>query len=174
MRDGASVAEDGPRAISMLAGEENAQAGSAGDFSLFSDAVALLPREYRGLVVGYLSRAWHEAADLAALVERLTEELAALRLPTRADRLAERDDAIRNALATHYGAMSRRAAAETLARDLARYVSGGWLRERELSELPAGASELRRALHQLAKLNDGASIRWRRIFDIASRAITDR
>ncbi len=167
VRDGASVAEDGLASTHVPESAEIAQAGSAGDFCLFSDAVALLPREYRGLVVGYLSRAWHEAADLAALVERLTEELAALRpSPSRSDRLHLRDETIRAAFLQHpYANLSPSAAAKELARALGAYLSGGWLREQHLDHLP-NASEHRQTLHKIARLNGGRSVGWRQLVNV--------
>jgi hypothetical protein len=76
-----------------------------------------------------------------------------------------RDAAIKKALCGYSGAPSARAKA--LATDLARYLSIGWTRERDVAELTEPASELRRALHRIARHSDGRAICWRQILSIA-------
>jgi hypothetical protein len=84
-------------------------------------------------------------------------------LPTPKDSLDERDEAIRDALALYTGKPSRRA--KDLALDWSSYVANGWQRERDLIEV-VGASEERRALHRLTKLNGGRARGWQQIYNI--------
>jgi hypothetical protein len=88
----------------------------------------------------------------------------------RQRRLAERDAAVRLARDC-FAELRTTAAAEAVARDLGRYVAAGWHRERHLPELPPTASPLRRALHRIARADDGAAIGARRIVTILARAL---
>lgn len=74
--------------------------------------------------------------------------------------------AVRQALHLYSGARSNRA--KRLADRYRQYLATGWLREHELETLPYPRTTERVLLHRLARLNEGAPLRWRRIFDIAS------
>ncbi len=168
VRKGPPIAETEAGCRDMPASEQNAQVDSAGDFVLFADAIREVSPDKRPLFLAYLSRAWNETADLAAHVEHLTGELDRLRRPppTRADRLAERDGAIRALLSAEpYASLSPSAASKMLAGALGAYLSGGWPRERDLDHL-TGASEHRQTLHRIAKLNGGHSLGPRQIINI--------
>jgi hypothetical protein len=65
------------------------------------------------------------------------------------------------------GSPSRRA--KTLDGLLRAYLGCGWLRERDLAELPRPCSTQRLLLHRIAKLNDGRPISWRQILRICGR-----
>jgi hypothetical protein len=67
-----------------------------------------------------------------------------------------REVAIRQALAIYEGPVSRRA--KELERRFRLYLSGAWLRERNLVELPDPRSVEKVCLHRLARLNEGASL----------------
>jgi hypothetical protein len=83
-------------------------------------------------------------------------------------RIGQRDAAVRVALALMPG-VSRRGRAIALETALTRYLAGAaWRAERRLEVLPATATELQRALHQVARLSSGDGLRWRRIFDIGA------
>ncbi len=86
--------------------------------------------------------------------------------PSRRHRLAERDERIREAFAAFYGDMCDSGAAKAMESDLASYFARGWLRERDLSELPPGASAHRRTLHLIARLNCGKAIGARQLLNI--------
>jgi hypothetical protein len=82
-----------------------------------------------------------------------------------ASRLIMRDRAVKRALDCYAGlALSR--AAKQLEIDLRRYREIGWQRESALIELPAATSELRRAWHQILRLNGGRSLSWSQILRI--------
>lgn len=85
---------------------------------------------------------------------------------SRAERLAERDAAIRRALAEHYSALPPTPAAKALAADLGRYISGPWLRERDLLELPEGVSAHRVSLHRIARLNESRGLAYRQVLNV--------
>lgn len=89
-------------------------------------------------------------------------------LLSRRERLAARDAAIRRALAEHHAGMPATTSAKALAAELARYVAGPWLRERDLQAPPPGASAHRVALHKIARLNHGEPLAYRRILDIST------
>jgi hypothetical protein len=74
--------------------------------------------------------------------------------------------AVRQALAQYGGARSNRA--KQLERRYRGYLASGWLRERDLEALPEPRSTERVLLHRRARCNAGASLSWRRIFDIAT------
>jgi hypothetical protein len=74
--------------------------------------------------------------------------------------------AVRQALNLYQGALSHRA--KELEREYRRYLASGWPGERDLESLPHPRTTERFCLHRLARLNEGASLGWRRIFDIAS------
>lgn len=74
--------------------------------------------------------------------------------------------AIRAALNLYGGSPSARA--KLLAKNYATYLSNGWPRERDLESLPDPREPTRVLLHRIARCNDGASLSWRRLFDIAS------
>lgn len=136
---------------------------------LWADRILLLaPAERRAFLdaVVCLSR---DAADAAREAEEARAELERLRPPpTRAERLAQRDDAIRQALASLYPDALPSAAAEALAHDWGHYLSTGWARECDLLSLPEGASLRRRTLHKLARLNRGRALTWRQVWNIAN------
>jgi hypothetical protein len=77
-----------------------------------------------------------------------------------------REIAIRQALALFDGPLSRRA--KELERRYRSYLAAGWRSERDLETLPEPRLTERVLLHRLARLNEGAWLCWRRIFDIAS------
>jgi len=79
--------------------------------------------------------------------------------------LDRRDAAIRAALTLYTGAPSRRA--KTLANDLHSYLGNGWSREKEIQDLPPPASDSRRALHTVARLNGGRGLSWLQILHIS-------
>jgi hypothetical protein len=79
---------------------------------------------------------------------------------------ARRRVAVRQALNLYPGSRSRRA--QELERQYRAYLAGAWLRERDMETLPEPHSAQRVLLHRLARLNGGASLCWRRIFDIAN------
>jgi hypothetical protein len=72
--------------------------------------------------------------------------------------------AIRTAMAQYQGAPYNRAT--QLADRYRSYLASGWLRERDLEKLPEPRSVERVLLHRLARLNEGASLRWRQILRI--------
>jgi hypothetical protein len=74
--------------------------------------------------------------------------------------------AVRQAMNLYQGAPSRRA--KQLADRYRSYLAGAWLRERNLVELPEPRSVEKVCLHRLARLNDGRSLGWRQLFDIAT------
>jgi hypothetical protein len=74
--------------------------------------------------------------------------------------------AVRQAMNLYQGPPSRRA--KELADRYRSYLASGWLRERDLESLPHPRTTERFCLHRLARLNEGASLSWRRIFDIAN------
>ncbi|PWB89893.1 hypothetical protein C5688_13720 [Methylocystis sp. MitZ-2018] len=79
----------------------------------------------------------------------------------------EREDAIIDALKLYEGALTSRV--KQLETDLDRYLGAAWLRERGRGSPPAEASPKRRALHRIARSRDGEGLRFRRMFDIASK-----
>jgi hypothetical protein len=94
-----------------------------------------------------------EAAVARAELERLRPP------PTPAARKKARNAAIGRALRlVEAGSPSGRA--KELERQLRAYASNGWPRERDLATLPAGSSELRRAWHQILRLNNGKALSW--------------
>jgi hypothetical protein len=106
----------------------------------------------------------------ALLVSKLApadraELMAALESASSRARLAERNAAIRTALAGYQGTATRRA--KTLALELMRYVDTAWSREAQFDELPSEVSDRRRLLHKIAKSNGGKSLCWRRILAVA-------
>ncbi len=161
------VDEAQPGATSGASGVQIAPMDLSGDFTLFADAIVEVSPGKRPLFLAYLSKAWHEAADLALEVYKLRKQLAALQPPSpRENRLHLRDEAIRAAfMQAPYAGLSPTAAAKELARALGAYLSGGWLRERDLDHLP-NASEHRQTLHRIAKLNGGHSLGPRQIINI--------
>jgi hypothetical protein len=74
--------------------------------------------------------------------------------------------AVRTAMSLYDGPLSRRA--KELERQYRGYLASGWPRERDLETLPEPRLTERVLLHRLARLNEGASLSWRRIFDIAN------
>jgi hypothetical protein len=74
--------------------------------------------------------------------------------------------AVRQALNLYSGARSNRA--KQLASRYRLYLAGAWPREQALEVLPEPRSTERVLLHRLARCNAGASLSWRRIFDIAT------
>jgi len=92
----------------------------------------------------------------------LARELAAA---SSAAQRADRNAAIRTAIAGYQGTATRRA--KTLALDLRRYVDTAWPRESRFEEPPGEASDRRRLLHKIAKANGGKSLCWRRISDVS-------
>jgi hypothetical protein len=69
-------------------------------------------------------------------------------------------------MAQYQGAPSRRA--KELERQYRAYLATGWRCERNLETLPEPRSVERVLLHRIARLNEGASLSWRQIFDIAA------
>ena len=74
--------------------------------------------------------------------------------------------AVRQALAQYQGAPTCRA--KELERKYKAYLAAGWLRERDMESLPHPRSAERVILHRIARLNDGAALCWRTIYDIAT------
>jgi hypothetical protein len=74
--------------------------------------------------------------------------------------------AIRQAMAQYQGAPSRRA--KELERQYRGYLAANWRLERDMETLPEPRSVERVLLHRIARLNEGASLSWRQIFDIAA------
>ncbi len=93
------------------------------------------------------------------------ELAAALAAASSRARLAERNAAIRTALAGYQGTATRRA--KTLALELRRYVDTVWPRESHFDELPEPSSDRRRLLHKIAKSNGGKSLCWRQILTVS-------
>lgn len=83
--------------------------------------------------------------------------------PTRPQRIAARDRAIRRAIVEHYRDDPPTVGAKALAAALKRYEQGEF---RHGSELLASASTHRRALHSILTLNSGKPLAWRRIAEI--------
>jgi hypothetical protein len=110
------------------------------------------------------------AARLAAILAALPAEdaafLAAQLAPPwqrRAARLAERDAAVREALAAHAGLPSRRAA-EALAAEL-----------RRAAATPHARGERAELLRQIVDLSGGNALGWRRIIDLgAAQAVQQK
>lgn len=120
---------------------------------LWADIVGAMPPQHRATVLAYLIEQAREAAEARA-------EAAALRpAPSRADRIRARNAAVVRALACIDGA-SASGRAKRLERRLRDYAANGWNRERDLAELPAGSSELRRALHEILRMNGGKPLGW--------------
>jgi hypothetical protein len=99
-------------------------------------------------------------ADLATVLKAMTDPTPGLALMVRRDL---RDGLIRELAALHTGATS--AVAKTVADDLARYISGPWLREREAGPSET-ASAQRRLLFRIAQANLGASLSWRQVLNV--------
>jgi hypothetical protein len=125
-------------------------------------------------LVGYRmkieGRRWHfEAVDNLTVEERGEAghaiSLALIDPPRPPAEL--RDVAVRAILNLYSGSKSYRA--KELERRYRDYLASGWPRERDLETLPYPRSTERALLHRLARLNEGASLCWRRIFDIAGR-----
>lgn len=106
-----------------------------------------------------------EAAELRARANAIEAE--ARRLQAQ-----ESEDAIVAAFKLYDGAHTARAKA--LETDLQKYLGAAWSRERDLECLPASASPKRRALHRIARSRDGEGLKFRRIFDIASKCNRER
>jgi hypothetical protein len=66
--------------------------------------------------------------------------------------------AVRTALAQYAGARSNRA--KELERAYRSYLTGGWLRERDLATLPEPRLTRHMLLHRLARCNGGRSLSW--------------
>lgn len=105
----------------------------------------------------------HLPPDDAAFVLHLAPPV---RQPARA-RLDERDAAIRAARSL-WPATSDTAAARAIAAALSDYLGRGWSRERNLAELPEHAGPRRRALHRLARANDGRTLGYRQMLNVIS------
>lgn len=132
------------------------------DPPLWAGVMSQLTPPARRLVLDRLVTLNREAAAARAEADRLAPP------PSRADRIRSRDNAIRAALAAFYGDVPPSAGAKTLARELDRYASGAWARgERSMAELPEGASDLRRRLHHILRLNDGRALGWRRLLQLS-------
>ena len=78
------------------------------------------------------------------------------------DPRGQRDAAIRSAAAL-LGPAAPSARAKQLAKELERYCSTVWLRERALPCPPPGVSGLRRELFYIARLTAGAGLSWRQL-----------
>lgn len=114
-----------------------------------ADILASLPQEDAAVILAALAGAGGEEGN------------------PRQRRLAERDEAIRWVLPAHYEGMAPSAAAKALSRDLDGYLACGWRREHMLVTLATSASAHRRALHEIARSNEGRAIGWRQILNIA-------
>jgi hypothetical protein len=64
------------------------------------------------------------------------------------------------------GARSNRA--KQLERQYRAYLAANWRLESDTETLPEPRSVERVLLHRIARLNEGASLSWRQIFDIAA------
>ncbi len=102
-----------------------------------------------------LLRQAEEHESRAAELRRRAAEMAA----------QERTSAIVTALEIYEGPLTRRAAA--LARDLNRYLSTAWPRER-WARIVDGSPQ-RQALHRIACSRNGEGLKARRIIDIAKK-----
>jgi hypothetical protein len=80
--------------------------------------------------------------------------------------------AVRTAMSLYEGSPSRRA--KILERQYRAYLASAWRLERDLESLPHPRSTERVLLHRLARLNEGASLCWRRIFDVARSCCASR
>jgi hypothetical protein len=76
-----------------------------------------------------------------------------------------RRTAILALLARYQGSATARA--KLLDHNYASYLANGWPREQALEALPEPRSPERMLLHRIAKLSGGASLGWRRTYDIA-------
>jgi hypothetical protein len=80
--------------------------------------------------------------------------------------------AVRQCLAQYQGARSNRA--KMLEHRLKSYLTSGWRLEHDMETLPEFLrTPERTCLHRLAKLNKGASLSWRQIYDIAASSPQD-
>jgi len=129
---------------------------------LWSEIIGAMPPAHRRVALEYMIERDRQAREARAEAERLRQP------PSRADRIRARDNAIRAVLTAVYADMPPSAGAKALARDLDRYASGAWARERDLAELPAGSSDLRRATHRILRLSDGRVLGWRRLLQIGA------
>ncbi len=139
------------------AARENKRTAVADDShgeKLWSERFTAIPRPDRVIILEEICRLSREAAELAAEVARLTPP------PPRPQRIAERDRAIRRAVAEHYRDAAPTVAAKALAFDLKLYAQGEFRHGREL---PTGASARRRAWHEILKLNEGCGLSRSRI-----------
>jgi len=82
-----------------------------------------------------------------------------------AARLAERDAAVQHAR-RFWAGKPPTAAAHALELALNDYLARVWRREREMAELAAGASEVHRSLHRIARFNNGEPLGRRQIFNL--------
>ena len=97
--------------------------------------------------------------DQAALLEALGSRP----LPIR----RERDRLICEAAARFYPNARPTLSAKEFARALGSHaISVDWQRDRNIAELPAPASDRRRALHAILRANHGAPLGWRQIYEI--------
>lgn len=118
-------------------------------------------------LLGRLAAGAVEQADLAALAQLAAAGRLAVVPPreqTRQERLNLRDAAIRDSHRLFPGPPTT--AAKALAEALTRYLASAWLRERDIEHLASGASDQRRALHRIARLNEGRSLAWRQVVNI--------
>lgn len=149
-----SEREEKLRAVPLDAAKElPIAANSAGcaddDDVSWADVMLMIPPPHRAKVLNELCRRAHEATQLAAELERLTPP------PSRPQRIAARDRAIRRAVAEYYRDAPKTVAAGELAFDLKLYAQGEF---RHGKELPNGASAHRHALREILKLNKGSAL----------------
>jgi hypothetical protein len=124
------------------------------DEPTWADVLLMIPRPHRSKVLNELCRRAHEVEQLAAEVARLTPP------PPHHQRIRERDRAIREAIAEHYGTLKITRAAERMAHDLAVYAKGTY----RLNE-PV-MSEQYRAFQAILDLNGGAAPSKTTIFNL--------
>ena len=136
------------------------QGGVAGE------AAAIGPVEIAGRPAARRSAAevWRSiAAKLDAEELSLLSQCARPAWLERQLRAEPRDRALR-ALAAGLD-MRPTAVAEHIETELGRYAATGWRHEREFSQSPSNDPR-RQLLHQVLYHNDGAPLKWRRIYDI--------
>jgi hypothetical protein len=134
-----------------------ADADDADGEKLWAERFTAIPRPDRLEILEVIFRLSREARELAAEVARLTPP------PTRAQRIAARNRAYRDALSDHYRDFEKTNAAKELAADLKRYAQGEFRLGRDL---PADASAHRKALHAILILSECGPLKWRQITQI--------
>ncbi|MGJ0506031.1 MAG: hypothetical protein ACR652_02630 [Methylocystis sp.] len=128
---------------------------------LWANIIAAIPPTLRQMMLDQIVALSREAAAAHVEVERLRE-------PSRAEWVRQRDDAIREALASCFPGETPSGAAKALAAELRKYAAGGWTRERDLETMPNGSSDLRLQMHRIMQLSDGKVLAWRRLLQIAA------